>query len=291
MSEYSIKDLEKLSGIKAHTLRIWEQRFNLMQPKRSDSNIRMYSDVDLKLALNISMLRDHGYKISEIAEMPAHMIGNKVLSLTEKSNLMADKIQALTLFMIDLDTKGFQNVLTENIDNVGFEQTIINLIYPFLVKVGTLWQTGSVGPAQEHFFTELIRQKLYVAIESIKREYSAEAKTFVVFNPENEYHDISPLFAHYILKNRGHKVHYFGQSLPFADLEFVVNKVKPQAIFTAFTNSYRFADLQAYINKMAVRFQHVDIMITGSQVIGQGLDLPENVRILTQIQDLINIAD
>src|SRR4028119_2082894 len=162
MSVYSIKDLEHLSGIKAHTLRIWEQRYNIIRPKRTDTNIRYYDDTDLKLVLNISLLKEHGFKISEIARMTMEDMSQEVLSLTDKNLRYSDQIQALTLSMIDLDEERFEKIMSTNALQVGFEQTMINIVYPFLIKIGVLWQTGAISPAQEHFISNLIRQKLTV---------------------------------------------------------------------------------------------------------------------------------
>jgi MerR family transcriptional regulator, light-induced transcriptional regulator len=291
MSKYSIKDLEQLSGIKAHTLRIWEQRFNFISPQRTDSNIRFYNDRDLKLVLNISLLKDHGYKISEIAQMNFDQIATEVLTISEKQLNYPDQIQALTLAMIEFDEDAFENIMVENIKQFGFENTMIKIIYPFLAKIGVLWQTGSIGPSQEHFITQLIRQKLMVAIDSIPVALKPGYKKFIVYTPEGEYHDIGVIFGYFILKSRNHKVYYLGQSLPFADLEFVVNKHNPDAIFTAITSFSNHQDVQFYINKVSKYFPKIDFMVTGSQIIGQGLDLPENTTIINKVQDLMEIAN
>ncbi|MFY7911452.1 MAG: MerR family transcriptional regulator, partial [Emticicia sp.] len=163
MSNYSIKDLEQLSGIKAHTLRIWEQRYNIINPKRTDTNIRTYDDNDLKLVLNIALLKDHDYKISEIAKLSLEELSKEVLAISDKQLNYPDQIHALTIAMIDIDEERFEKIMSTNILQFGFENTMINIIYPFLSRIGTLWVTGSIGPAQEHFITNLIRQKIIVA--------------------------------------------------------------------------------------------------------------------------------
>jgi MerR family transcriptional regulator, light-induced transcriptional regulator len=149
MSNYSIRDLEQLSGIKAHTLRIWEQRYNIIAPKRTDTNIRLYDDQDLKLVLNISLLKEHGYKISEISKMSSEEMNNEVITISDKKLNYPDQIHALTISMIDLDEDRFEKIISTNILQFGFENTMINIIYPFLSRIGTLWVTGSIGPAQE----------------------------------------------------------------------------------------------------------------------------------------------
>jgi len=161
MSTYSIRDLEQLSGIKAHTLRIWEQRYAILSPDRTDTNIRTYGDDDLKRVLNISLLKDHGYKISEIAKLSSEDLNREVVKISERPLNYPDQIHALTISMLDLSEERFEKIISANIAQSGFENTMINIIYPFLSRIGTLWVTGSIGPAQEHFITNLIRQKNY----------------------------------------------------------------------------------------------------------------------------------
>jgi Predicted transcriptional regulators len=154
MSHYSIKDVENLSGIKAHTLRIWEQRYDILKPKRTDTNIRYYDDVDLKLILNISVLNKHGHKISKIAQMSEEELRREVILLSERTNDASDKIQALTLCMMDMDEEKFEYLLSQSIKQIGFENTMLKVIFPFLNKIGIFWLAGSVNPAQEHFMTQ-----------------------------------------------------------------------------------------------------------------------------------------
>lgn len=206
MSVYSIRDLEQLSGIKAHTLRIWEQRYNIVSPKRTDSNIRYYDDVDLKLILNISLLKDHGFKISHIAEMSEAEMKGEIIKITSKSNSSSEQVQALTLAMIELDEERFDKIISTNVLQLGFERTMMQIIYPFLVRVGVLWQTGAIHPAQEHFISNLIRQKLIVAIDGQVVKHNPNAKKFLLFLPEGELHELSLLFANYLVKSRNHKV-------------------------------------------------------------------------------------
>ncbi len=195
MSSYSIKDLEQLSGIKAHTLRIWEQRYNFIIPKRTDTNIRYYDDKDLKLILNVSLLRENGYKISKIADMDQEQIAGAVLEITEKNFSFSDQIHSLVLAMIDLDEERFEKIMSTNILQTGFENTMLSIIFPFLSKIGVLWQTGSITPAQEHFISNLIRQKLIVAIDGCYVPSKEINNKYLLFLPEGELHEISLLFC------------------------------------------------------------------------------------------------
>ncbi len=290
MSDYSIKDLEQLSGIKAHTLRIWEQRYNIINPKRTDTNIRTYDDQDLKLVLNIALLKDYDYKISEIAKMTIEEISQEVMTISDRKLSNPDQIHALTISMIDLDEERFEKIMNTNIIQSGFENTMINIIYPFLSRIGTLWITGSIGPAQEHFMTNLIRQKVIVAIDGQVYKQDEQSRTFLLFCPEGETHEIGLLFAAYILKSRNHKVIYLGQSMPFNELDFIYNLHKPDFIFSAITSCPGQDEIQQYVFKLSKTFQECLILLTGYQVVGQDIECPENTKIINHARDLMDIA-
>ena len=289
MSTYSIKDLEQLSGIKAHTLRIWEQRYNLLSPKRTDTNIRFYDDDDLKLILNVAMLNDNGFKISKIASMSSDDIRKEVVKLTERSLTHDDQIHALTIAMIEMDEERFEKVLSGNISKLGFEQTMLNIIYPFMSKIGVLWQTGAINPAQEHFMSNLVRQKLIVAIDSQK--YNGGGKKFLLFLPEGELHEISLLFASYLIKSKGHKVIYLGQSTPKDDLLTVYNVHRPEYLLTVITTSPSAEFTQDYIHSLSERFHDSEILVSGYQVIGQDLVFPPNVRQMNYLRDIKGLLE
>ena len=284
MSTYSIKDLEQLSGIKAHTLRIWEQRYDLLSPKRTDTNIRYYDDLDLKLILNVALLNDNGFKISKIASMTLEEIREEVLKLSDKSLTHDDQIHTLTISMIELDEDRFEKILTTNIIKLGFEQTMLNIIYPFMTKIGVLWQTGAINPAQEHFISNLVRQKLIVAIDG--QVGNNTGKKFLLFLPEGELHEISILFANYLIKAKGHKVIYLGQSTPQSDLESVYNIHRPDYLLTVITNSPSSENVPEYVRSLSDKFPACQILVSGMQVIGQDFSFPTNVRQMMYIRDI-----
>lgn len=283
-STYSIKDLEQLSGIKAHTLRIWEQRYNLLNPKRTDTNIRYYDDADLRHILNVALLNDNGFKISKIASMSVEEITTEVVKLTEKNLTYDDQIHALTISMVEMDEERFDKTLSTNILKLGFEQTMLNVIYPFMSKIGVLWQTGSINPAHEHFISNLVRQKLIVAIDG--QIYKSSGKKFLLFLPENELHEISLLFAYYLIKQKGHKVIYLGQNTPFLDLKTVYSLHKPEYLMTVATTSPNSEYIQAYINQLSEEFKQSEIIVSGYQIVGQDIDFPENVKCMHYIRQI-----
>lgn len=289
MSTYSIKDLEQLSGIKAHTLRIWEQRYNLLLPKRTETNIRYYDDADLKLILNVALLNDNGFKISKIAGMSEAEMREEVVKLTEKSLTHDDQIHALTICMIEMDEERFDKVLSTNILKIGFEQTMVNIIYPFMSKIGVLWQTGAINPAQEHFISNLVRQKLIVAIDG--QIYKGGGKKFLLYLPEGELHEVSILFAAYLIKARGHKVIYLGQNTPNEDLMTVYKLHNPEYLLTVITTSPSSENVQEYIYSLSERFSNSQILLSGYQIVGQDLKFPKNVKTMHYIRQIKEYLD
>ncbi len=290
MISYSIKDLEQITGIKAHTLRIWEQRYQFLQPNRSTTNIRNYDAVQLKLLLNIALLRNHGLKISEIAKYSNTQIQNQVSVISEKKLSYPDQIQALTTSMLDFNEHKFEEILNANIAKFGFENVMIHIIYPFLSKIGILWLTGTVGPAQEHFMVNLIRQKIIVAIDSLPKTLVDNHKKFVLFLPEGEFHEIGLLFSHYIFQAKGHKVVYLGQSLPMADLIFTQKTIKPDFIFTIITTTPSSENVQEYLDLLGDTFTDTSIFVTGSQVANRKIDLKKNITLISKIEELQQIV-
>ena len=291
MSTYSIKDLEQLSGIKAHTLRIWEQRYQFILPKRTNTNIRYYDDKDLKLVLNIALLKDNGYKISKIASMSEEDMSSEVLRLTDKNLRYPDQIHALTLAMIDLDEDRFEKIMATNILKLGFENTMINVIYPFLSKIGVLWQTGAINPSQEHFISNLIRQKLIVAIDGQFVSDSDSQHKYLLYLPEGELHELTLLFLCYIIKARKNKVVYFGQNLPFEDLKSIYEVHKPDYILTIITTSPPAGEVKGYVKKLSQSFPKVEVLLSGYQVIGQQIKSENNVQVFNRIDHIIQFVE
>lgn len=291
MSQYSIKEIEQLSGIKAHTLRIWEQRYNFIKPKRTDTNIRYYDDEDLKFVLNVSLLKDHGHKISRICSMPEQDIQLEVNRLMEKKMGFPEQIQSLTLSMLELDEERFEKTLNTNILQIGFERTMMNLIYPFFQKIGILWQTGAITPAQEHFISNLVRQKIIVAIDGQVVSSTNYNKKYLLYLPENELHEMSLLFSAYIIKSRNNKVIYIGQNVPHQDLVNIYKDHNPDFLLTVMTTNPPSNKAQSYIYKLSEAFENSKILISGHQIVGQDMDTPNNVILLNKLQDLIEFCD
>ena len=285
MANYSIKDLENFTGIKAHTIRIWEKRYSVVEPKRTDTNIRYYDDDDLKKLLNVSILNKHGFKISSIANFSNQAIHEKVMNLAHTSNDVESQIESLVLAMIDLDGSKFDKVFNTAVLNMGFEDTILQVIYPFFQKIGLLWLIGTINPAQEHYISNLLRQKLIVAIEGLVEPTAADSKSFLLFLPEGEHHELGLLFFHYLLKKHNHKVFYLGESVPFAALTETAKFKQFDAVVAALVTSRTREDVSDYINRLSAEFKDSKVYITGQQVESYELDLPENVSLIKDVTE------
>lgn len=276
-AKFSIKDLEALSGIKAHTLRIWEQRYGILKPERTDTNIRYYCNDELKQLLNITLLYNHGFKISKIAALDDRTIINEVNKIVDSQISPSDQIDSLIIAMVELDEKRFEKIISNNVLHHGFSSTIEKVLYPFLHKIGVMWQTGSINPAQEHFISNLIRQKLIVAIDGVVVPEKNDAQKFILFLPENELHELALLYYTYLLKINGHQVIYLGQSVPFDDLKRVVEIRKPDSLVTVFTHSMN--DLGEYIKQLGKTFSATKILVSGSQLSELNTKFPASIHI------------
>lgn len=287
---YTIKDLENLSNIKAHTLRIWEQRYGMLVPQRTDTNIRYYTDAELRYILNVSLLNQNGLKISKIATLSQDEIEREVTRITNAKSDHESQISALVIAMIDLDEFAFVKIFNDATVRLGFENTIIQIIFPFLEKIGNLWVCGSIRPVHEHFISNLIRQKLIVNIHAHPKQLKLNAKRFVLFTPENELHEIALLFMYYILKSRQHDVIYLGLNIPMYDLDSVFKNEQPDYLVTNITLIPKGGSAKNYIESLAKYFKKSKIIVSGYQMKQFNGDLPENVLYPDSISTFISIV-
>jgi MerR family transcriptional regulator, light-induced transcriptional regulator len=288
---FSIKDIEAVSGIRSHTLRIWEQRYGIITPKRTESNIRYYDDDDLKFILNISILNKHGIKISEIARMPKDDICEMILKLSGHNNIYDSQVKGLIAAMLSFDEFAFHSILTTSVLQIGMEQTMLRIVFPFLNEAGILWQVGSIHPSHEHFASGIIKQKLYVAIDGNVGRYSESKKRFLLFLPENEQHSLGLLFANYLLRARGHEVLYLGQEVPMRDFKDALGGHKPDYIFTILTASHINIGKQEFVNSLSQIWSDSQILLSGIQFATCDEKYPDNVRIIKKMEDFIQFAN
>ena len=259
---FTIKDIENLSGIKAHTIRIWEQRYSFLKPKRSDTNIRYYTNEELKTILNISLLNKYGFKISHIDKMSPDVLAENVLSLTDSGAKDHVMINRLFECMVDYDIENFERILNESIFASGMEKTILKIIFPFLEKVGILWLTNHINPAQEHLVSNLIRQKIIAGIDGLATKIKSPVKV-CLFLPEGEYHELALLLVSYLLKKKGIQTFYLGAHTPFSELENVTANKKPDYLYTHVTSASQNFNFEKFVLTLSKKLGNYPTIISG----------------------------
>lgn len=287
MASYSIKELENLSGIKAHTIRIWEKRYNIIVPARTETNIRYYSDNNLKRLLNIAILNRYGMRISKIAKLSDTEMSEKVMNVSSDTSNSESNIENLVVAMVEMDEYKIDRIFSRYIMHEGFEKSVTHLIFPFFEKIGLLWQTGSINPAHEHFVSNIFRQKLMVAIDNVVFPENKSNNKFILFLPEGEFHELALLYYNYLIKKSGKKVYYLGSSVPYQDLEETNKRVSSDYLFTSLTSSLNKVEVKKYLMKLSQTFPSQKIFVTGLQVKEGLIDLPKNVIKVASTSDFI----
>ena len=249
MQTYSIADLEKLSGIKSHTIRIWEKRYNIVSPERSDTNIRAYNDDQLKKILNISFLINNGLKISKIASLSLDELSSKVISLTSNSASFEAQINDFVICSLQFDEPLFNKTYNTLREDYSLSFVYENVFIPTLRRIGALWSSGELFPAQEHFLSNLIKQKFYHAIESAKSSLKRNKKAYL-FLPPWEDHDFALLYSNMILKQNGFDVVNVGKTMTFESILQCIEKVKPDILFTTFIVGQKVTILQKFCDDL-----------------------------------------
>lgn len=276
MNAFTIKDLENLSGIKAHTIRMWEQRYNFLKPQRSCTNIRYYSNDELKTILNIALLNKYGFKISHIDRMQPAEISEKILALRDAEAIQERIINELVKEMVGLQTDKFEVTINRYIHENGVEKTIKEIIFPFLEKIGILWQTGHIMPAQEHFVSNIIRQKLIVAIDAVP--CNPVGKPCILFLPEGEYHELGLLFLSYLVKSHGCRIIYLGANVPMRDVESIILTMKPELAFVHLTSTSPNFNFERFLKQVDQKANHIPTIISGYPTRTYHKEIPPTVQ-------------
>ncbi|HZL09489.1 MAG TPA: MerR family transcriptional regulator [Prolixibacteraceae bacterium] len=285
MMQYSIKDLEYLSGIKAHTIRIWEKRYQLLDPIRTDTNIRSYSDEDVRRILNVAMLVKNGYKISTVASFDEAKLQAEVLRTTRNSINPEKNIDQLLLQTVNLDPFRFEQLLNEIISERGFSKTMQQVIFPLFERIGVLWQTGSIFAAHEHFVSNLVRN--CIISETSKFKSMESAKTVLFFLHENEWHELGLLYSNFLAAQAGLRSVYLGQNLPFGDLANLLINSKFDFVCTSFIQAIEKPELEQYLANLSLVFNKNKILIAGRQIVIHKPKLPSNVVLIKNSNDFI----
>jgi len=289
MAVYSIKELEKLSGIKAHTIRIWEKRYNLIEPHRTNTNIRYYTDNELKKILNVAVLNRNGIKISSIARLNDLELKEEILRVSDTSDSSDTIIDAMVLSMIDFDEYKLEAMIDKSINKIGFKSTVIDVLYPFLDKVGILWQSGDVYPAQEHFVSFLIRQKIIAATDRLSNTFNQNGKKFLLLLPEGEWHEIALLFNQYLIKEANHEVIYLGQSVPYSDVLAIGTSVRLDYILFSSSICHTGFNLSRYLEDLSGAFPDKKILYCTNNKGVLPKESPKNLVHLQEINDLSDL--
>ncbi|MBJ7880530.1 MerR family transcriptional regulator [Gelidibacter salicanalis] len=289
---FSIKDLENLTGIKAHTIRIWEKRYELLTPERTDTNIRFYNLSHLKKLLNISFLNNNGHKISKIASLSTQEIHQQVRALASEGQLKNHAINTFKLAMLDFDQELFYETYNGLIKTNSFSEVFYDFFLPLLSEIGMLWQTDTITPAHEHFISSLIRQKVLVNTEILQAQNKIEHRNaFVLFLPDNEVHEIGLMFINYELIARGHRSILLGSSVPIISLTDVLPYYQKITFISYFTIKPEKEELSRYLAEFKAKLltdntnqlwalghmtQHIDHQ-----------SLPPSIKIFRTINSLI----
>lgn len=290
--DFSIKDLENLTGIKAHTIRIWEKRYNLLSPNRTDTNIRHYSLASFQKLLNISYLNNNGLKISKIASLSEDEIPAKVREIASRHKIEDHAINTLKMAMLNFDQVMFYNTYNHLIEKKTFSDIFYSIFLPLLNEIGLLWQTNTITPAHEHFLSVHIKQKILINIESLQSlEPKPVSKTFVLFLPENEIHDIGLLFINYKLRSKGYHTIFLGESVPMESLKDLLeffNEINFISYFTVYPEAQDILLYTEKFNQLLLNKENTRLFLLGTKLSEIDVTkLPEKVTTFNSIESLV----
>lgn len=290
VKKYSISDIESLIGIKAHTIRAWEIRYNLVPPKRTPTNIRYYDDEDLKMLLNIVALNENGYKISRIAKLSKKQIADLVTQLNLDWGNESVQLLNLSNATLKYDENEFSRILSGCIQEMGLIKTMDLVLFPFMKRVGMLWQTGTIEPSQEHFASNLIRERIIVEIDKVEKPEKKAPLRFVLFLPEAEMHETGLLFTRYLLKKCGHEMLYLGSEIPYADIKKVIRSYKPDYAFIVLTSLNLGKDINKIISKV-MDYLDVQLLVAGSLISEFDILMKDRLTPLKNVCDMVDFLE
>ncbi len=290
-SNFSIKNLEHLSGIKAHTIRIWEKRYNLFEPERTDTNIRLYNLENLQKLLNVTLLYNNGYKISRIASLCQQEINENVHKLTINKNADDWSIGLFKLAMINFDQRLFTKTFNDLLEQFSFSEIFKNVFVPLMNELGVLWQTNSISPSHEHFITSLVKQKIHAMCEDLQQKSTRRTdRRFVLFLPDNEIHELGLLYLQYEVLNNGFQCVFLGQSVPIESLSNLIDIGEPITFISYFTIEPAQDKIESYLNTFNSEIiENIDseLWILGYQVQFISGEMPDKMRKFRSIDDVI----
>ncbi|MBL7982437.1 MAG: MerR family transcriptional regulator [Flavobacteriales bacterium] len=294
-NRFQIRDLEEFSGVKAHTIRIWEKRYGLLEPERTDTNIRYYGADDLKAILNVSFLNQHGYKISKIAAMDRAARERLVQEVALSKGEAGDVLNTLKLAMLSFNEAVLESTSDRFEKAHGFRTLVERIYVPLLEHIGVLWQTNSICPAQEHFVSNFIRHKIIVATYALPAKTKPNGVTHVLYLPENEIHELGLIYLNYLLRSKGDHTIYLGQSVPKEDLKQICDLYPgPLNLVSVLMAHPAASEVPAYLKELRelVPEERVTFWVTGSQLARvEQLDVPQGMRLHPSLTALITAID
>ncbi len=270
---------------------MWEQRYGVLEPKRNASNVRYYDDDDVRHLLNVALLNRHGLRISQIAKLAPRDLSRRVAEIAEVSDEYSTQLDALTLSMLEMDEARFDHILSMNIEQLGFEATMMTVIVPFLEKLSVLWLTGSVKPVQECFTSGLIKRKLMVAIEELDHPRGKSVRSLLLFLPEGETQEMSLILLHYLARKRGLQVYFLGRDTTLRDLEDAYALAHPDYVFTMLTESFAQGSVATYAASVRAACPDSTLLLSGYQAAIQPVHESEQLRVLSSMQATLSYLD
>jgi len=291
MKKFSIKTAERLSGIKAHTLRVWEQRYGLVQPSRSvHSNHREYTNSELKALLKVVYLYHQGYKISDIAKLKNEELEKIIQGYKEQKGQIDLTLMALKEAIIDFNEVEFEDILNAVIRQSGFKFTMLKIIFPLLNQIGLLWMTDKVIPGQEHFASNIIIRKLINAVNQFKISPVQHSGLVMLFTPEGEYHEIPLLFFRYLLMSNGYNTLYLGGSVPMNVVNDFYEKHHPSHLLIHFTSNLQDAEIPDYLTMLGQICEGVQIVVAGAAIRQQGVAM-RGIKVLANEAEMLGFCN
>ncbi len=291
MNSYHISDLERLTGIKAHTIRIWERRYKLIKPHRTTTNIRYYDDEQVKKLLKVSTLLEQGIKISKISELSEKQLNSHIQDIEKvapEDVIITNFVNELTSSMLFFDEAAFEKAFNSAVVRFGMYEAMIRVIYPFLKKTGLMWTANEAMPVQEHFATSIIRRKLIAAIDGLPAP-SKKSRSFVLFLPSDEWHETALLLSDYLIRSKGYKTIYLSQNVPVANVQEVIDNTHPTHLLTLYITRQDNEKLQNEMFQLAQKNKDCEILIAGTPFLLESVKKAKNTTILQSPGDLIQI--
>lgn len=289
MSVYQITDLEQLTGIKAHTIRIWEKRYQLIEPERTSTNIRRYSDQQVVKLLNVSTLLANGYKISKIAELPEKDMKKLIGELQTNGSVDAvctSFINELAAAMLRFDEAAFEKTYGVVVERFGLYDAMLQVFYPLFHKIGLMWVVNELSPVQEHFASGIIKRKLMTAIDGLPIPTNSRKK-FLLLLPPDEWHDISLLFANYILKAKGYTTIYLGQNVPYENVDAVLKEIPINYVIMFFVTNQDPNQVYNELKKSIHLSNQIQLLVSGNPLITSYLSQKKLAKVMHSPADLL----